>query len=581
MIPPMYFQQFYEPRLAQYSYLIGCQATGDALVVDPLRHIEPYVQQAQQQGLSIAYVTETHIHADFLSGARALAQATGATLLLSDEGGPEWAYTFPHQGLRKGDSWHVGNLRVQAMHTPGHTPEHLSFLITDTGADSQPVMLLSGDFLFVGEVGRPDLLDMVKATPGQSEAMARQLFHALQKIRALPDHLLVWPGHGAGSACGKALGAMPATTLGYEKRTNWALLEQDEEAFVLRLLAEQPLAPRYFPRMKRWNRQGKGWDTVPPRPRRLSLHALDAWRDQGAVLVDVRDKLAFAQGHIPGSLYVPDSRAFLTWAGWMLEPDRPIILIAFPDHVSELTLALYQIGLDQVVGYFPDVHRWVQAGRELAQIPTRPPQTLAAALKSKTAVPVDVRELHELREGFIPGAIWTPAGRLLPQAQRPDIPRELVFYCSRGDRAMVVASALKAQGFQHIATLLEGMEEWRAAGLPLELPDENPPYEEVSVEEAFQRMQQGWLLLDVRDAESFARGHPSGARHLPTPDLMDVEFLEQLRARQPLLLICNTGNRSAMVADLLIAEEIDQVANVAGGVVAWQLHHLPWEKESS
>jgi len=297
----MFFRQLYESKLAQYSYIIGCQVTGEALVVDPLRDIGQYIRLAQEAGLRITHVTETHIHADFLSGARALAEAVGARLLLSDAGDAAWQYAFPHEGLQEGDRFMVGNVCIEVLHTPGHTPEHLSFLVVDTPAGDAPGMILTGDFVFVGDVGRPDLLDLVSPEPGGSEEMARRMFASLHKFRALPDHLLVWPGHGAGSACGRSLGASPASTVGYEKITNWALRETDEEAFVLRLLTEQPLPPRYFRNMKLWNRSGEKPGGAVSAPRRLSIQELETLRGQGVALVDARGKLAFAEGHIPGS----------------------------------------------------------------------------------------------------------------------------------------------------------------------------------------------------------------------------------------------------------------------------------------
>ncbi len=574
----MYFKQFYEPRLAQYSYLIGCQATGEALVIDPLRDIHPYIQQAQDQGLRITHITETHIHADFLSGARALAQATGAQLLLSDQGGPAWQYAFPHQGLRDGDIFQVGGLRIQVLHTPGHTPEHLSFLLTDAAASDSPAMLFTGDFLLVGDVGRPDLLELVDEASESSRSLAQRLFASLQRIRTLPDHLLVWPGHGAGSACGKAIGALPVTTLGYEKRTNWALQETSEEAFILKLLADLPPAPSYFPRMKTLNRAGPDPTSEPTYPHRLTLHQLDAWLQQGAILVDTRDKLAFAEGYIPGSLHIPGSRMFTTWAGWTLSPHQPIILLVPEDQVQDLILALYHIGLDHVVGYLPDVHLWVRDGRSLAQLHAVPAQDLAAGIQAKTMIPVDIRNPHELATGFIPGAIFAPAARLFARTRPPDTPRRLVLYCNAGDRAMIVASYLRLRGFPRVDILFEGIEGWKAAGLPLETPEHHPGFENVDVETAYQLMQQGWTLVDVRSEGDVRRGYIPGALAIPLDDFIHDATMATLRQHQPLLLICNTGNRSAMAAEWLLEEGVTRIANVAGGVVAWQIHHLPWQR---
>ncbi|MCH8127844.1 MBL fold metallo-hydrolase, partial [candidate division KSB1 bacterium] len=213
----MFFQRIYEDGLAQASYLIGCQETGTALVIDPKRDIDTYLEIADRENLRITHITETHIHADFLSGARELKAATGAELLLSAEGGSDWLYGYDHIGLKDGDLFKFGNIKVEVMHTPGHTPEHISFLVNDMQSGDVPVMFFSGDFVFVGSVGRPDLLEKAAGIAGTQEQGARQLFQSLKKFKALPDHVQVIPGHGAGSACGKALGAVPATTVGYEK----------------------------------------------------------------------------------------------------------------------------------------------------------------------------------------------------------------------------------------------------------------------------------------------------------------------------------------------------------------------------
>ncbi len=575
----MFFKQFYEPRLAQYSYMIACPASGEALIVDPLRDFEMYLAEAEAQRVRITHVTETHIHADFLSGARALAEAASAELLLSDEGGEDWQYAFPHTGLKHGDVFQVGNVLIEALHTPGHTPEHLSFLITDTLAGDEPAMILTGDFVFVGDVGRPDLLDLAAGIAGTSRPMARRMFASLQQFRRLPDHVLVWPGHGAGSACGRSLGASPASTVGYEKRTNWALLEEDEEAFVLKLLVDQPMPPTYFRNMKLWNRSGEKPGGHPPMPERLPIQKLDAMRFAGNVLVDARDKSAFAEGHIPGSINIPNNELFPTWAGWVLDPDDCIVLIASETAVQELVISLYRIGLDRVAGYFPDVHYWAQMGHALERLEQISATDLAEALALKEAVAVDVREPHELRNGFIPGAIPVSAGRLIRSSLEPDTDRKLVFYCGRGDRSAIIASYLKRQGFENVLTLREGIRGWQAAGLEIDSPEADTDFEQVDVDEAYRRQsEEGWTLIDVREASEFGRGHPVDARHVPLDAFVEETVVEALRALEPLLLICNTGNKSAMAAEWLIGEGFTHVANVEGGVIAWQLHHLPWEK---
>ena len=240
----MILEHLYEDAIAQSAYLVGCGATGEAVVIDPHVDIERYLAAARRRGVRITAVAETHIHADYVSGARALAEATGATLYVSGEGGPDWQYSFagdPHvRVLHDGDVFEVGRLRLQAVHTPGHTPEHLIYVLTDGGVTDVPLGAFTGDFLFVGDVGRPDLLETAAGQPGTMRASASRLFRSLRQLDALPDHLVIWPGHGSGSACGKALGGVPVSSLGYERLTNWGLREGSEQAFVEAVLAGQP-----------------------------------------------------------------------------------------------------------------------------------------------------------------------------------------------------------------------------------------------------------------------------------------------------------------------------------------------------
>ena len=256
----MFFKRFYDDSLAQASYMIGCQRTGEALVVDPNRDVAQYIDAARNENLRITQVTETHIHADFVSGARELAAQTGAQLLLSAEGGADWQYAYAADAgarlLRDGDTFTIGNILVEVLHTPGHTPEHLSFLVTDGPASREPWGILTGDFVFVGDVGRPDLLERAAGHANTMEAAGRALFRSLARFLALPDHVQVWPGHGAGSACGKALGAVASSTVGYEKLSNWALATMTEDEFVQSVLEGQPEPPLYFAQMKRINKTG-------------------------------------------------------------------------------------------------------------------------------------------------------------------------------------------------------------------------------------------------------------------------------------------------------------------------------------
>lgn len=436
----MLFKQFYDPDLAQGSYLIGCQATGEAVVVDARRDISEYLDTAAANRMRIVAVTETHIHADYLSGSRQLAEETGARLLLSAEGGPDWLYRFPHEGLHDGDVIRVGNVSLQAVHTPGHTPEHLMFLVTDHPASDEPVIALTGDFVFVGDLGRPDLLDEAAGGVDTRFEGARQLFRSLQqKFINLPDYIQVWPGHGAGSACGRVLGAVASTTVGYESRFAWwaPLVQQDdEEGFVRELLSGQPDAPAYFGRMKRENRAGP--DLLDERP------ALGTVNPAGHVLVDTRATADFNRGGLRGALHVPEGRKFVTYASYVLDPSDSLVLLARDqEHAGSMRERLLRVGLDNVAGYV--------TGGEQSPAPMVRPEELDS---HRDAQVLDVRTMNEHLSGAIPGARQLHAGRAVADADTLDPERPLIVHCQSGVRATVVASALRARGFD--ARELEG-----------------------------------------------------------------------------------------------------------------------------
>jgi hydroxyacylglutathione hydrolase len=296
----MFFRMVYDDMLAQAAYLIGCQRTGEALIIDPERDIDRYVKIAESERLRITAIAETHIHADFLSGARELAEATGARLFLSGMGGKDWSYqwldkkkdggSYAHTLLRDGDSFKVGNVEVKAIHTPGHTPEHICFQVTDRGGGaSAPMGIATGDFVFVGDVGRPDLLESAAGLKGAADDSARALYSSVKSFRALDDYLQLWPGHGAGSACGKALGAVPQSTVGYEKRFNPAIqAAESEQRFFGYVLEGQPEPPLYFARMKRLNKEGPPVLGALPRPRELGAEELRGIDAKKTAVLDTR-----------------------------------------------------------------------------------------------------------------------------------------------------------------------------------------------------------------------------------------------------------------------------------------------------
>ncbi len=470
----MWFRQFYEEGLAQASYMIACQATGEALVVDPRRDIQPYLEEARRRGFRIVAVAETHIHADYLSGARELAKATEATLYLSDEGDENWKYRglegFRHVLLKDGDEIRIGNVRVRAVHTPGHTPEHLSFLVIDGAVADEPSLFLTGDFVFVGDIGRPDLLEEAAGIRGTAEPGARRMFRSLkEKFLTLPDHVQVWPGHGAGSVCGKALGAVPSTTVGYERRFAWwapYLERDDEEGFVRALLEGQPEAPTYFKEMKRLNRDGMPILGTLPRVAELTPYGFQRALSEGAILVDTRDKLAFAGGHLPGAINIPAGPNFTTWAGWLLPYDRPLVLLASPYQVEELTKALIRIGLDKVIGYIPSLEGYAKG--ELETVPQITAAEAKALWEKGEALILDVRGRDEYLAGHIPGALNIHAGRIRQNLDRIPKDRPVILHCQGGDRSSTAISALLEAGFRNVINLTGGFKAWRQAGFPVE-----------------------------------------------------------------------------------------------------------------
>jgi hydroxyacylglutathione hydrolase len=473
----MLFIRFYNQQLAQASYLIGCDATGDALVVDPNRDVEQYIDAADGAGLKITAVTETHIHADFVSGVRELGERVGARLYLSDAGDPAWKYTYaPYANavlIRGGSSFGVGKVRVDALHTPGHTPEHLSFLVTDTAAATAPMGIATGDFVFVGDVGRPDLLERAAHMAGTMDAAARSLFHSLQGFKQLPDHLQIWPGHGAGSACGKGMSAVPQSTVGYERLFNWALQVTDEDEFVRQVLEGQPEAPRYFGEMKRINKLGPATLGGFRRPVRLPEARLKRLLADGALVVDTRSSADYVAGHVPGTISLPLNRSFTTWAGWLLPYDREFFLLMddHPGHaLDEAVRDLAMIGLERIGGYFGGevVEGWVATGGLLEAVPQIGILELAERSTVGALVVLDVRDPAEWRQGHLPGARNLPLGYLPDRVDSVPSDKPVVVHCQSGSRSAIAAGVLQARGRRNVINLAAGFAGWEAAGLPIE-----------------------------------------------------------------------------------------------------------------
>lgn len=477
----MFFRALYDQALAQASYVIGCQATGEAIVIDPLRDPAPYLDVARAEGLRITHVTETHIHADFVSGARELCAATGAQLFLSAEGGPEWQYAFAEHDqarlLHDGDRIMVGNIQCDVLHTPGHTPEHLALVVTDTPRGAGAMGILTGDFVFVGDVGRPDLLERAAGIAGTMEAGARTLFYSLQRFRTLPDHLQVWPGHGAGSACGKALGAVPSSTVGYEKLSNWGVSQRNETAFVAAVLEGQPEPPRYFAAMKRMNRDGPPVLGVPPVATQMTAaHVIDGVHTSTRWVLDLRPAGQFADGHIDGSLSLPYAKTFSTWVGSIIPVTDEIVLLSDndPDAVQWAVRDLSRIGFDRIIGWADaseTLSAWRAMGHALHSIPQASVDRVLPAVADRAAAIVDVRGRAEWDAGHVRGAIHIPLGDL--RQRFAELPATPVFvHCQSGARSAVATSLLHRLGRTDAINVRGGFAAWRTAGLPMWGPDE-------------------------------------------------------------------------------------------------------------
>jgi len=397
------FERFDVPGLSQYSYIVG--DGGVVAVIDPKRDIETYLDYADSNGLRIGYVLETHIHADFASGARALAEVSGAELCLSghDEG-EMYRYTFAHRKLRDGDELVLGKLTLRTMHTPGHTPEHISFLLVEPDRNRAPLALFSGDFLFVGSVGRPDLLG-----EAAKQQLAKALYRSVQNLAALPDGTMVFPGHGAGSLCGAGMAQREQSTLGYERATNPFFKTQTEPAFIDMVLSTVPEFPDYYRRMKELNSMGPPLLNDVPGAARISVKEFEQrQKELNAILLDLRRPEAFGGAHIPGSINIGAGPNLSMWAAWVLPYDRPILLIGDANTDMEAARrALIRVGLDTAIGSLRGgISAWLESGKKQGHVPQISVQELRAILGESSKVTLlDVRSPSEWRGGHIDGAV--------------------------------------------------------------------------------------------------------------------------------------------------------------------------------
>jgi hydroxyacylglutathione hydrolase len=465
----MLLKYFYDTALAHASYLVGCQKTGEAIVIDPGRDIQQYLDAAAKENLRIIGAADTHIHADYVSGARELADQHGAKLYVSDEGPADWKYEYAkqydHQLLKDGDTFSIGKIEFGVLHTPGHTPESISLMLTDKGGGAEkPMGIFTGDFVFVGSIGRPDLLEEAAGISGTAEPGARDLFHSAEKFKRLPDYLQIWPAHGAGSACGKGLGAIPSSTVGYEKMFNPALQFTDEDTFVEYILSEQPEAPTYFAVMKRVNKEGPPIIGDQGLPEKLNPHALTDIA-QTQMVIDTRSIHKFAAGHVPKTINIP-LKYLAAWAGWLVDYDQPLYLLTGSGTLPEATRVLRKIGIENIAGYF-DTNEVASAALNTQQVEEIAPTDIADRVTRGDVILIDVRGDTEWDEKHI------------EQAKRcflSDLPKKLaefngdctlVFQCRSGGRSAIAASLAQAAGIDKVMNMTGGIQAWIKADLPI------------------------------------------------------------------------------------------------------------------
>jgi hydroxyacylglutathione hydrolase len=445
----MTMERFEVPGLAQFSYMVG--DNGEAAVIDPIRDISRYLDAAAAKGVKITHVLETHIHADYASGAKALAERTGAELAVSaHDAGERFQYTMPHRGLRDGDVVQVGRAQLKALHTPGHTPEHLSFVLQEQGS-SEPTAIFTGDFLFVGALGRPDLLG-----EAESARLAVELYRSVsQRIAGLPDALQVFPGHGAGSLCGAGMSDRPESTLGEERKTN-SYFGYGEQEFVQKILEASPEMPSYYPLMKELNSHGAvAFESLPE----MKALSADDVAKSSATIIDLRKPEAFGEAHIPGALNLGLAGNLSMWAGWLVPHDADVIFVGeTEDDCREARTALGRVGLDSVVGYLRGgVAEWIALGRSAERTKQA---TVADVEQASDALILDVRNAAERTHAGIAGAQGISLGELPAVLPELDRAQEIMTVCGTGYRSSAAASLLQQAGFARVSHLAGGMAAW-------------------------------------------------------------------------------------------------------------------------
>jgi glyoxylase-like metal-dependent hydrolase (beta-lactamase superfamily II)/rhodanese-related sulfurtransferase len=459
----MYFKQFYLGCLAHASYLIG--SAGEAAVVDPQRDVEQYLDEAAAQGLKLKYVIETHLHADFVSGHRELAARTGAEIVFGQKAGAR----FAHRSVKDGDELRLGDVTLRFLETPGHTPESIAILVTDTAVSAQPQKVLTGDTLFIGDVGRPDLVGSKGFT---AEQMAGMLYDSLHgKLLTLADAVEVYPAHGAGSLCGRNISKETSSTIGQQRQFNYALKPMPKAEFVRMMTSDLPEAPAYFPRDAEINRSGAPLLAELPRPAALEPEAVSELAQQGAVVLDVRTAAEFGAGHAPGALNLGLNGQFASWAGSLLGLDALLVIVAADDEqLSQAVTRLARVGIENVRGFLRGgMYAWNEAGLATVTLAQMPVDELRQQLgEGRDLQIIDVRQPGEYCSGHVPGAINAPLARVARQAAQFDATRATALICAGGYRSSAAAGLLAQRGFKNLFNIVGGTSAWINAGYAVE-----------------------------------------------------------------------------------------------------------------
>jgi hydroxyacylglutathione hydrolase len=460
----MYFKQFYLGCLAHASYLIG--SGGEAAVVDPQRDVEQYINEAESKGLKIKYVIETHLHADFVSGHREIAERTGAKIVFGRKAGA----AFDHAPAKDGDEFMIGRVILRVLETPGHTPESISILVTDTEASNQPQKVLTGDTLFIGDVGRPDLVSSKGFT---AEQMAGMLYDSLHgTLLKLNDAVEVWPAHGKGSLCGRNMSNDTSSTIGRQRMSNYALQPMPKEEFIKMMTADLPEAPAYFSKDADINRSGARSLAELPRPAALAPAEVNRLAACGATVLDVRANTQFGAGHIPGSLNIGLGGQFASWAGQLIKFDAPIVIVADDESkVAEAVMRLARVGIENVKGRLAGgMDAWRRAGLGVSVIAQISVDDLIGLLNSQKDLQViDVRQPGEYSAGHVSSAVNAPLAQVGERAPEfnPNHPTAVI--CEGGFRSSAATSVLKRLGFKNLFNVLGGTGAWIKSGYPVEV----------------------------------------------------------------------------------------------------------------